>query len=450
MIAFLVTAALFTSAGYATTRWWPLLAQASRVEQVAEAFLRGVGVVGTVLFVIAIAGVPLELPVFIGVFGVAIGLAVRRQAAGEERRYSRLATALLLIPFAAVLFDAAVLPLTDWDGLITWYPKARAIATEAAIDGPFFQGTRGLNLHNHYPLLLPLDAAAVMRLSGSVTDASIRWLYALIPLTMLLMVRGRLTGICGPSTSAWIVAVGAWIPIVTTGYGSATSGYSDLAVAAFAGAALLSFITTGDAAPWLLFLVLTKNDGAMVCLALLVAAVAARWIRSIRELALTLSAPVAGVLLLARWHSLVPDAYDERYTALLPTLPSRLGHVPAATSALFAHMLDPKSWGFLWPAALIAGVIGMRRRRTLVAALAILLVLAGDIAIYAVTSWDIATLARVTADRLLLHLVVPMLTLLALGWSNVTAENSASKSPHSGTPAALPARTAGSADHPRT
>ena len=442
MIALLITIALFSPAGYATTALWPMRGPASAFETLAESFLRGVGIVGTLSFVLGTAGVPLTLTTSVTLFVFAMAAAAmvwRRHSAGPLRgaAYPRLASLLMFVPFVPVACDALLLPLADWDGLITWVPKARAIAAEGSIYGAFFFGGAGMNLHNHYPLLLPLDGAVLMQLCGSTDDGSVRWLYALIPAALLVMIRRHLAVISGAPAGAWVAAIAAWIPLVTH---SAASAYSDLAVAAFIGAALLSLITpfpdraAGDCAPWLAFLVLTKNEGILLCAAFLLAAAALKMLPTIRDWLLAAGAPAIVFLLLMVWRSIVPDAYDERYGVLLRDLPERLGHIPEAAGALLKHMLVPASWGFLWPVALLAFIVACRspeksiRRLTWTTGLFTGASLSGYIVIYAVTSWNISELARVTADRLLSHLLVPLCTLLAAGYASLATKGPAARS----------------------
>src|SRR5438132_570173 len=246
MIALLVTATLFTFVGHALAYLWPMSPLPRRTERLAEAFLLGVGGVGTALFALGVAGVPLRLATIVALItaaAFALARTHRRPLPHAGESYPWLASVLLVIPFMGVAADALVLPLADWHGLITWTPKAHTIARDGSLYAPFFYGAAGLNLHNHYPLLLPIDAAVVMRLCRSMSVNGIRWLYALIPISLLLTMRGRLASVCGAQPAAWITAIAAWIPIVTIGQGSASSAYGDLAVAAFAGAALLALIT---------------------------------------------------------------------------------------------------------------------------------------------------------------------------------------------------------------
>lgn len=423
----LITAVLFTSAGYAVAALCRIALPPRWPERLSQAFLLGVGGVGCTLFVLGVAGVPLSLPPFVI---VATGAVTAGVVAGRRRipisadgsPFPKLASLLLAIPFVAVAFSVAVIPLADHDGLMTWLPKARAIVNDRSLVGPFFRGAGGLNLHNHYPLLLPLDDAIVMRLSGSTSDASVRWLYLLIPLALLSAVRDRLATLYGAEAAGWVAAIVAWIPIITTGNGSAESGYSDLAVAAFAGTALLALLTSSaplECGVWLAFLVLTKNEGALLCIALLATAAAMRLLRTRAEWFAAIAPPVIALGLLVLWRLMVPDAYDEQYAVLLRDFPHRLHRLGEASTAILRHMFDWKTWGLLWPAAMLALLGTLRSRVTAAAGLFLALSLGGYVLILAITSWNIDELARVAADRLLLHMLVPLCCLLANAWPNV-------------------------------
>src|SRR6185295_10630769 len=90
-----------------------------------------------------------------------------------------------------VLIASYTLPLTDFDGRVFWVLKAKAIAHEQSIDGPFFRGESTFSPRNRYPLLIPLDAAAVMGLARELDDKQVRGLYALTFLALLLVIRRR-------------------------------------------------------------------------------------------------------------------------------------------------------------------------------------------------------------------------------------------------------------------
>jgi hypothetical protein len=172
------------------------------------------------------------------------------------------------IPFVAIFFVTAVVPLHDFDGRAFWLLKAKAIATEGRIDGPFFQGHTTYDPRRGYPLLVPLDAAAVMT-ATTLDDRQVRWIYLLALLALALHAR-RWIG-------WWAAALLPWIPqFAVTADGGATSAYNDVIVAAFAGCAFLELI--GGESPlrfglWLAFLVLTKNEGVPYALVLFAAGV---------------------------------------------------------------------------------------------------------------------------------------------------------------------------------
>ena len=118
-------------------------------------FLIGIACNGIVLYLAGVVRLPLVfwlLPVL-----SAITLTVRRPTWPPGRRHSVWATIALALPLAALVVGAAILPIRDYDGRVTWLPKAHAIAKDRAIDGAYFHGVQGYNAHNRYPLLMPLD-----------------------------------------------------------------------------------------------------------------------------------------------------------------------------------------------------------------------------------------------------------------------------------------------------
>ncbi|HET8773613.1 MAG TPA: hypothetical protein VFP80_07475, partial [Thermoanaerobaculia bacterium] len=311
------------------------------------------------------------------------------------QRPARLQAIVFAIPLVVLFLAAAVIPIRDYDGRVTWLPKARAIALEGSTAGPFFQGERGLNLHNRYPLLLPLDAATVMRLSNDTRNEAARWLYVLIPIALFVVLRTMLP-------SPWIAAALPWLGVVAALEGGALAAYSDFALAAFFGLAVLHLLD-GDARTaglFAAFAVLTKNEGLTLAIALLGAAIVTRRFR----LWLLVPVMLAEGIVLA-WRVRVPAAYDEQYEALLSTLPSKLERVPAALAAIGRHAVSFPEWGIFWVAVAVAAVIA--GRRVALPLVAMTLALAAYVAALCVTSWRIEDLAPVAVNRLLLHLLVP-------------------------------------------
>jgi hypothetical protein len=414
LIGLLLTLTIFPLAGAATVLLLRLPLPPSRVPFL---FLVGLGAHGTLLYVLGAAGVPVDLPMMIAIPVLSIVAIAFRWRRFELLKLDRpshhpVATLILAIPLLVLLGAAAVTPARDYDGRVTWLPKARAITLEHSLTGPFFHGQRGLNLHNRYPLLLPLDVATLMRLSNDTRNETARWLYVLIPIAALLVMRSMLNG--------WIAAIVAWLPVLTTVEGGALAAYHDFALAAFAGVAVLYLIesltderalrVTGLFAA---FAVMTKNEGAALAMAIVIAAVAVfRW------KALPILAPIAiAEAIVVWWRTQVPAAYDEQYEVLVSSLPRTIGRVPEALTAIIRHAADFTEWGVFWIAVAIAAIAGLVRDRS--ARLAIpLIVIAMALGAYVlaltVTSWSISDLAPVAVNRLLAHLIIPGSCILAI------------------------------------
>lgn len=420
----LLTLLLFPIVGAGAARAFRLPLPGSTPERLSLWYLLGLGTNGVILFALGTAQIPLT-PIVVAApcfAALAVLAFMRNPVPAAIHRYPAAATLLLLAPAAVTLLLTTILPLADYDGRVTWFPKACAIVHEQSITGPFFQGKHGLNLHNQYPLLLPVNAAAILELSGTVDAEAIRWLYALVPVAALLVARGIVSRLTAPTAVAWIFAALAWLPAIAVRLeGGAGSAYSDLTVAAFFGLATLS-IMEGEVAvagAWLAFLVLTKNEGVPLAVALVTPAVLLRMVPTPRAAGSLVIPPLVTATLLSAWRGMVPSAYDERYGVLVRELPRRLDRLDDAARALVTRAMAVESWGFFWLAVAAGSVcilLRARRRAPLLSVAVIALGLAGYTAVLAVTSWDIEELARVTADRLLVHFVIPAGAVLVMGW----------------------------------
>lgn len=361
--------------------------------RVASLFLFGAGSIGAFLFLLAALRVPLVSATFVATVVVALVVLVllrrrlRTFVAAPFPRADIVPLLVLLAPFVLVAWIVSITPLADYDGRATWMPKAEAIVHEGSAHGPFFHGERGLNLHNRYPLLVPLDVALLMALRLPA-----RHFFWLVPCAALVWCFGVVREQYGRPAS-WVVVFISWLPqVIAKSEGSALSAYVDLTVMAFLGAAVLSAsFAPRMTGPWLAFLVLTKNEGLL--LALIVVAIM-RW----RAIAW----PAGAAIVLWWWRRSVPAAYDEQYEVLVRFLPERLHRLDDGMLALMRHAVDWREWGLFWIVFLIAGVIG--RKKPFFVCLA---VAAAYALTFAVTSWNIDELASVAADRLLLHLLVP-------------------------------------------
>jgi len=407
MIAVAVTLLLFPLVGLSLGR-----------RSLAEAFLLGVGITGSVLFIAGVVHVPLVVAmVLIGAWGVGNGVWKLRRGIARPRIHSPLATIVMIIPLVALTFAAAITPLNDFDGRAFWALKAKGIAHERSIDGTFFHGGTH-DPRNQYPIMIPLDGAVILSLSHSLDDRHLRWLYLAILAALALLVRERIGRLVSPAAGAWCAALLVWIPQFSVELeGGALSAYNDIAIAAFAAGAFFELLDAETRKSeirfglWLAFLVLTKSEGLPFALVFLAIGAFVFRKRIITPAVITFVATAA--LLVWRWR--IPVGDEEDVFRLLPTIPEKLDRLGMAISAFPRHMLLMPRWGVFWIAVIIAAILAARiDRRAWLAIAMIASILAMYTAVYVTTAWIPSELIAVTADRLLMHAIAPSLFLLAL------------------------------------
>ncbi len=425
MIGFLVTIVLFPLVGWSLGR-----------RRIGEAFLFGAGFTGSFLFLAGVVHVPLVAAlILVAAFGVGGGVwQLKHHVWASPPRatpHFPLPTILMAIPLVALTFVAAVTPLNDFDGRAFWALKAKGIAHERAIDGPFFRGAT-LDPRNHYPILVPLDGAVILGITHHLDDRQLRWLYLGILAAMALLVRERIGHLVSGKAGAWSAALLVWIPqFVVQQEGGALSAYNDIALATFAGGAFFELVNavlesrrlaaSADVVIprsairfglWLAFLVLTKSEGlpfAVVFLAI------GAFVYRKRIAIPAIVTGIAAVALLI-WRMRIPAGDEEDIVRLLPTIPEKLHRIGDALAAFPRHMFLLPRWGIFWIAVVIAAVLVVRieRRIAWLAISVIASMLAVYAAVYVMTAWVVSDLIAVTADRLLMHVIAPALFLLAL------------------------------------
>jgi hypothetical protein len=415
MTGLLITLVLFPLVGWGVARrsW-------------GDAFLFGVGLTGAILFVAGVVHVPLVLA-FVLVLIASIGAVVwsyrhPRNEIPPPTPYPPLPTILLIIPLIVLAFVAAITPLNDFDGRAFWVLKAKGIAHERSIDGPFFQGAT-LDPRNHYPILIPIDGAVIFGLSHDLDDRQLRWLYVGLLAALALLMRERIANLFSPAAGAWCAALLVWIPQFSVATeGGALSAYNDIAIAAFAAGAFFELIDARDGEGakareirfglWLAFLILTKSEGLPFAVVLLL--IGAFVFRK-RILTPAIIAAVAAAALVI-WRIRIPAGDEEDVVRMLPTIPGKLSNLRPALEAFPEHMLAFSSWGIFWIAVVIAAFVAVRvdRRAAILAIAVIASMLAVYCGVYVATEWVVSDLIAVTANRLLMHLIAPALFLLAL------------------------------------
>jgi hypothetical protein len=394
---------------------------------VGEAYLFGAGIVGALLFMagslgwglaicaaamLLLSNRRLESRRYVALPDVALpDVALPDVAPALSRRYPILPTILLFIPLLAIAFVIIIVPLHDFDGRAFWLLKAKGIAHDRAIDGPFFRGEEVFDPRNDYPLLVPIDAALVLRAGHGRDDRDVRCFYLFLFVALALMVRERIGSLVSPAAGAWCAALLAWLPrFLVAPEGGVVSAYTDVALAAFVAGAFFELIENGSPLRfglWLAFVLLTKNEGLPFALVLLISG-AFVFRRRIGIAAM----PVAVALVaLLTWRHDVAAGDHEDFVALLPTLPHKLGRIWPALRGVAVHAASFSNWGGFWIAVVIAAALAWRRGALAVAVTAAMV--AVYVAVYTVTSWVQADLIQSSADRLLMHFVGPALFLLA-------------------------------------
>jgi len=388
-----------------TTRGW------------GEAWLAAFGVCGALLVLAGVVHIPITPVTAAAAAMIAIALAIPRKR--EMLAFPVVPAILALVPLVVVSYAALTIPLHDFDGRAFWLLKAKGIAHDHAIDGPFFRGEEVVDPRNDYPLLVPLDAAAVMLLTHSLDDRNVRFLYLLTFVALVLLVRERIGKLVSPEAGAWCAALVAWIPqFATANEGGVMSAYCDIPLAAFVAAAFFELIE-GESpvrfSVWLSFVMLTKNEGLPLAAVLLIAG----FFAFRRRVAFALPAPFAAMAALIAWKHRIPHGPEEDLGKLLPTLPQHLDRVPAAIAG-FARHLVASPWGLFWVGVVLAmgmWVVGCGMSKDpqpttynphpFITAFVLLGAFATYIAAYSVTTWVQIDLINSSADRLLMHVVGP-------------------------------------------
>lgn len=371
---------------------------------IAEAWLLALGICGSLMFIAGVLHIPINAVTAAICALLAIAASVRNARKPLITHHPSLITLATVVPLVVIVYAALFTPLRDFDGRAFWLLKAKGIAHDHAIDGPFFHDQQVTDPRNDYPLLMPLDGAAVFLIGGTYDDTYVRWLHVITFIAFVFFIRARL--------GAWPAAILAWIPqFATVGEGGALSAYNDIPLAAFVAAAFFELVEAKRPwrfGLWLAFCALTKNEGLPLALILLAAGA---WTFR-KRVAPALVPFLAALGALFAWKHRIPHGSEEDLGALLPTFPHHLHRLPGAIAGFARHLVAPP-WGLFWLAVLAALVWQVWKRRDALPAFVIAASFALYIAVYTVTTWVQIDLINSSADRVLMHMVGPALFALA-------------------------------------
>lgn len=443
--------ALFALPGLGLAELLAPLRRLSLTRRLGYAYLLGVLTVGGVLFAAShLIGIPLRRPLI----GVAVLLPAllgsaariwrrRRKESGRIplSRWQILAALAIGAVLLGPLTSALAAPLADWDGRMTWSPLASYMRHEGTVDASVLGDARWYVMHPKYPPLLPLAQAAVQEMFGAGEDEQdYRAVYVAFLVALVLIVHDGARRGTDPRAATLATLCAALPTFLSYGGGGATSGYSDLALAGFYGAALVLLLlerpkpASGFAAGCLLAgAVLTKNEGSLLAMAALLLA-AERLLRRRRDPVAApkalawfgaAAAPVlASVALLASWRSVIPNRDDEDYFAVLrlsDLVKGAFTRLPVIVPGVLRWTFRGADWlGFWWLylAVLLAGRYALRRPRVRRLLLAGIIPAAIAWGAYAVST-RLPDLIGETWDRFLVQGLVPLAFVFACALGQV-------------------------------
>ena len=462
LLASLAGVALFAVPGIALTWFFPALRAVPWTRRPGYGYTLGVAcVAGTLYGLSALFEVPLRRPAIFGVAaalttaGAVKALLVRRAGSPARTplrsRGRRAVLALVVLVGAGVsgglLAEAIAEPLRDWDGRMHWAAQARYIRHEGSVLP--LAVTRGQWFINHprYPVLLPVAQVAVLEATGAGQDEfPFRALYAaFFPALLMLLYDGARRWAGWLPAGITVVAACGLRFLTFFVDGGAMGAYSDLPLGCFCGAGLILLlggragrVTAADGVAAGLLLgaaVLTKNEGTILAIAVLLAAalplVRRAPLRSRRRrlllkgarLCAAASVFLAALAFFISWRTGIPNRQDENYEEIVELgnlaqeavtrLPFLASQVLERTFLTWDHWM-----GFWWVFVIVlaAGGSVLRGRRAALSRALALVALAplcvgwGAYSAIEGPQWMI----EVTWERFLVQGTVPLLLLFAL------------------------------------
>jgi hypothetical protein len=356
------------------------------------AFVVGWAALGTLVSVALMLGASLALwqPVALALALVAAGVALARRLAplraapalprpAADARVVGLVAAGILAAYLLLLGVHALLAASPaiWDGWAFWIPKARALyffhGLHPHLDGGFMSFA-----HPEYPPLVPAMGATVFRFAGSSSALALPfqdWLLALgfVTGTAALLARRVAAPVLWPALLVLALAP-SFGRFLGAGLGDPPLGRL-LALAAVAGGLWLverdaRFL--GLAGILLVGAALTKNEGALLGLLLVVALVAAALCerpRRVRPVLALLPVPILAAIPWQLYLHLDHVEYSPDYrvgdVVRLSYLSARTHRLGAALEQLPGYALSFDAWLLLVPVGLLLALLVLRRRPSL-------------------------------------------------------------------------------------
>lgn len=433
MTALLVAVGACLLVGVLVDRAWLGAPAAGPLETVGRGLMLGLGTAGAVSMLADGLGLGVSAATVYG--GLALlALAALRPALGASapptrpppsRGTARLVVAgLLLVVLAAlafVLWSGWVRPTYQFDAIVRWMLKTKALALDGTLLGPLSRDPHFFFTHQRYPPLLSHVCNLPLLVMGRFDDRVASVMAPCFGVALVLTTYGALARGAHPVRGAVAAAWIATIPLflfrdgppgrhVAVG-GAAFSVLADIPLATFAtgaGLALLDALAGrrdrahAEVGLLLAFALLTKNEGVPLAAAVLLATLLfAPRARVRRALGIGVLAFGLYALLWGRVAVTLP-ALDEHYPGQLraDAVLAGLERLPAVLARLARETLVVQSWGLTWPGVVALLAVGGRAvwDRGAGALVTILLVqLTAYVLAYTITAWS-SPAAEVTGD----------------------------------------------------
>lgn len=414
------------------------------VEVISLSMALGMGAVPLLLMLLSMCGLPpratslfLIAMVFVIVIGVCVwfGRVVRLEPPARPRS-SDFVTALSAIAvaccFVALCRFALPYRIHDIDAFSIWGLKAKVVFDSPLNPRPDYFTDRAMSFsHMDYPLLLPFLEAGFFAQHGRVDDRAVLVLHVAmyVVVAMLSYSVARLGH--SRAVSSLIAALVATTPALIRWSGA---GDADVMLTMFVFGAVLSMLR-GELILMGAFLALgalTKHEGVVIGVVMMACTAISRrtWegespgepLRETRRWLMRLGGSLALPCLLFFpwfiWSRGIPQTHEDYLARLTPTIFSdNLDRVPAILSALTGQLINFEVWGGFWLALIataVAGASRFRSRTTMLLWSIFVLQLAGYVAVYVVTPWELAELLSMTTHRVFLHFLPVSCAIIAL------------------------------------
>ena len=432
----------------------------TRIEFISVALLTGIGCSALVIQSLSMLGI-LPSSTMIGVLGVCgvLGVYIRRDNIkkivtessplniDEKRRtvkFAKLSLFIILLSVVIIIFfNAFILPLYAWDGFMIWLLKAKVLIHESLAETSFFTNRNYGFAHLKYPLLLPFIYASYSLFAGGFN------LYCARSPEFFIFISGALLfyHIFKKESKSSIFSLLLMLsmfssPVFLINCGV---GVADAALSIFYFASIyyqFCFFRDQKRQDIVLAIIfttlcaMTKNEGialfgiSAVLFSLFSIVLKPGKVSIKNSLIFVLSTTIL-LLPYFLWSSSVP-ATDENYPqhlsalftfekiSLIPTIFYKfistmfsLKFLPATTVAIFALF--------------IADITFFRSQLFWTRFIYFIAHLCLYIFVFAITPWNLSFLYNTALDRVILHLIPPLLLMAATAYGYALSENGAKK-----------------------